>query len=119
MRDRIEILYGLREPVTMRLTTWSGAEAGEGTATDVDTPVSPDPQVKWPGMREILRSGGMIPEGSAEISKVSLTYTLADLLGPELEQGQQFYYVIRGRNYVRTTEPDNNATGWKFMVQRA
>jgi len=118
-RDGIETGLGLREPVTFRLRTWTGAEQGDGTSSDVDTPMVPDPEVRWPGMREVLRSGGMIPEGSAELRKVALGYTLADLRGPTLAPGQEFYYVIRGRHYVRVTEPDNNGTGWTFLVRRS
>jgi len=118
-RDSIEVGLGLREPVSFRLRTWTGAEAGDGTSSDVDTPMAPAPEVRWPGMREILRSGGMIPEGSAELRKVDLTYTLATLLGPALAPGQEFYYLIRGRHYVRVTEPHNNGTGWTFLVRRA
>lgn len=90
--------------------TWSGRTQGEGTATDVETVLDPQPLVKiWDGRRYELEPCGLDELGEIKVTEVSLTYTQAELDGGgALNRNQEWL--------LKLTEAHGQATRSAFFL---
>lgn len=92
--------YGL----TVRVSTWSGAEPGLGIATNSDVTISPKPDVRFVSVKEIAASGGTYQEGDFFVSKITPYfagppaggYTPAQLRPAVSADNQDVVYVLTG-----------------------
>jgi hypothetical protein len=97
LRGELHPAMGVRHwRVYTVLRTWSGSEIGDGDPSDTLTEILPQPLVSW-DLRNELTLGGLDEKGSITLSEVSLTYTEAELTGPNhaLEDNQQWLYLLR------------------------
>lgn len=61
--------------VSVRVRTWSGARIGAGTASVVDTEITPRPRVRELSLREVQSSGGHFEVGDIAVGPVTPPYT--------------------------------------------
>jgi hypothetical protein len=108
---------GLRtHRVTLRRRTWSGAQVGEGTYTDLDRPLRPTPKIAKP------RPGLSAPAAQTPIwlvrvvSKISATYALEDLTGGELAPNEQHLWLLDGEVFWLTDPPEQRNFEWRAKL---
>lgn len=86
--------FGLREhSATLLWDTWTGDQPGEGTQTQLSTPLLVDgknPKVRWLSEKEVAISG--LPIGTIEVGPITPDFgtggiSLATLLGTAKSQG--------------------------------
>lgn len=94
---------GLREyTVDLLSESWSGAQAGEGTATETATRLlvgGQNPKVRWLTQKEIAVGG--IPDGTVEVGPLTPKCSaggvdIAGVLGTALQTGQIRTLRIKG-----------------------
>lgn len=96
LRGSLNPDMGVRQwHVYTRRRTWSGGRVGTGTATDVDTELTPQPLVEANDLFLQPIPAGMDEMGTVVISEVSLTYTEAELTGKPLLAGQEWFIVLK------------------------
>ncbi len=120
VRDEvIDEEIGLRlHTVQTRRRTWSGGEVGRGTSTDVTVSLSPKPKVTDPASRFQPAAGGKFEAGDRYVTKISATYTAAQLTGGALAAGVEFAWLIDGQPYRVVGEPEEKYLGWKVHLRR-
>lgn len=111
--------------------TWSGGEIGEGTFTDSELEITPQPLIREPGelTRVIYRTiqAGELEVGEIEVSEVSLTYT-EDELRPPYVAGTETLYCLRDAHgqsiaprYYKLSEPPKSdrvvTIGWVLRMR--
>ena len=112
--------FGLRPYVVlMRTRTWSGTQPGDGTATDVDVAIAPVPKVSHPSPRLIANSGGTIQEGDRMVSKISASYTEAQLTGNPLAANAEVWWVIDGDLYTIVGVPSKKNFEFRMQLRSA
>lgn len=79
------------------LRTWSGGEIGSGTATDLETLITPTPQIKFSG-KDQLFPHGRNDHRTMEATEISLTFTENFLQGEPKAAGQECFYKLVERN---------------------
>jgi len=96
LREDLHPQFGVRSYRTfLVLRTWSGGDFGVGRPVDVEKEIRPQPLVwTWDGMRWGLEACGLNEMGEIKLTEVSLTYTDADLTGPDLEPNQAWYIKL-------------------------
>jgi len=98
---RIPDQYGVRPfRVFLRLETWSGGETGVGTATTVETEITPRPKVRHANPREIalgLCQGGDYVVGPFTPSYVGGGFPVS-ALSPTTTEGQTLSLVLRNEH---------------------
>lgn len=80
VRGNVPGALGLRpHTVTVRVRTWTGARAGLGTKTDVDTVITNaggyGPRVVQVSAKDVVASGGLYEAGDYRIGPISRDYT--------------------------------------------
>lgn len=104
-REIVDQAAGLRlHAVAVRRRTWSGGEAGLGTATDEDLILDPVPKVLPPEPKVKAAEPGKYEDGDRIVSKVSLEYTRDQLDGGAMGAGTELFWLIG-----RQTRPED---GW-------
>lgn len=105
LRDELHPQFGVRPfRVYTVKRTWTGADVGLGTSSDVIVELRPQPAVNsgamlWGGgTRFVQTPGGMTERGDVVLTEVSLTYTYAELVGPTLAANQQWLYKLSEAN---------------------
>jgi hypothetical protein len=73
---------------------WSGSIVGEGTATDHETELLPQPVVSYRTRHE-MTPGGIIEVGETVLTEISLSYTFAELTGGALAVYEQWLICTR------------------------
>lgn len=112
------------------LRTWSGEERGDGTFTEVETELTPQPLIEAFKRVDRLYPSGLDEADVVRVSELSLTYTEAQIAGGTLLGTQEWLIRIkdaygqgiRARDYVLEGSPwpDRLKTiGWTFNLQRA
>jgi hypothetical protein len=116
--DVIDGVAGLRlYTVTVRTRTWSGGAPGRGTATNVDITLSPKPKVSDPSPRMVYGQQGAFEEGDRIVSKISATYTAAQLRGTPAN-GAEIFWLIGSDEYKVVGEPQVGYLGWTVHLRR-
>lgn len=111
LREDLHPQFGIRAyRLFTVLRSYSGRHIGEGSFTDVETEIRPQPLVEvWNGLRFELRDCGVDELGEIRLREVSLTCNEADLIGPKpLSRGQQWL--------LRLAEAHGQANRNKFFV---
>jgi hypothetical protein len=86
------------------LRTWLGSSGmeGDGDCRDVVTTITPAPRIEqWNGYKWQLLAAGVHEDGEIRVSEVSLSYTFAELCGPQgadYQKNQQFFYRLVDTN---------------------
>ena len=112
--------FGLRPYVVlMRTRTWSGSEPGSGTSSDVDVAIDPVPKVSYPSPRLIANSGGTIQEGDRMVSKISASYTEAQLTGNPLGANVEVWWMIDGDFYTIVGTPSKKNFEFRLQLRSA
>jgi len=100
LRDDLHTDFGLRQfNVYLVTRSWDGGYIGEGSYTDSETLIEPDPKVQ-PYMTELnLEPCGIDEAGFLKLTEVSLTYTESELTGAfgsdaSITSAQEFFYKI-------------------------
>lgn len=110
---------GLRQrTVATRLRTWSGGKPGSGTPTDVDTEISPAPKVREPPGRFVHETAGRFVEGDLQITKISATYTDAQLTGGTLAAGAEWFILVDGSPYRVIGPPETLNFEKRLLVRK-
>jgi len=116
--------------------TWSGEAIGEGTASDAELEIDPQPMVKpYVGVafsRTLmlgLEPCGLDESGSVELSEVSLTYTETELGGPPADPMRQelLYRIddahgqgVASRFFIPSAVPypdREQDMGWRLLLR--
>lgn len=110
---------------------WSGARRGEGTVTVLSrTELTPAPRVSFGGLRNQLEPQGLLEEGAARLTEVSLTYTEAELTGKPLAANEEFFFKLidahgqasKTRFFTPTDAPlevdREKDIGWRVSLKR-
>lgn len=103
--------------VQTRLRTWTGSVPGDGSSSDVDTDIEPTPKVREPWPRLIADAPGTYETGDRLISKVSATYTEAQLTGGTLFNSQEWWILIDGDPH-RVMGVEKRTFEWRIHVRR-
>lgn len=75
--------------------TWTGRTQGEGTYSDVETELDPQPKIAiWDGLEYRLEPCGLDVEGELRATEVSLSYTQDELDGGTLATNEQWLLKI-------------------------
>jgi hypothetical protein len=104
--------------VKTRQRTWSGAEVGRGTATDVDTTLDPAPKVQDVPERLVHGSPGRYESGDRLVTRISATYTRAQLDGGSLAANVEWMWLIDGVEYAVIGEPEERPLEWRVQLRR-
>lgn len=109
--------------VTIRVRDWSGRiGAPGGTYTDTDTVLAPRPKVSEPPARMVFDAPGRYEAGDLYVTKVSRTYTEAQLSPPPASSVEVLYIVsdIDGtdREYKLVGAPSMLSFGWRLHLRR-
>lgn len=96
LREDLHPQFGVRAYRMYRvIRTWSGAEPGEGTYTDVAVELRPQPRVEvWDGLRYVQAACGIEELGDVRLTEVSLSYTFADITGGVLAANVEVFIAI-------------------------
>lgn len=115
LRGELHPAFGVR---SYRLFTvlrqWTGKTAGEGTSTDTEDEILPQPLIEpWEGvgsgLQLDLKTCGMDEIGQITVREVSLTYTEDDLRGPaSLARNQQWF--------LKLTDAHGQGTRQKYFI---
>jgi len=97
--------------------TWSGGAPGRGTATTVSTTLSPAPKVREPSTRATIDAPGRFEAGDRIASRISATYTRAQLDGGTVAAGAEWYWTIDGDPF-RVVSIDEKPFGWTVHLRR-
>lgn len=117
--DVVDVLAGLRRHTTVvRTRVWTSGRPDGGAHTDTDVQLTPRPKVMDPSPKMTYGPGGMIKEGDRIVSKISATYTMADLIGTPGTAGTEVYWLIDGDEYIAIGEPQEVYLGWEVQVRR-
>ena len=133
LRDGLHPEFGVRQfRVYTVLRTYASGSTGDGSFTDVETQLTPQPKVQ-PYHERILYEldrCGVDEAGFVLLREISLTYTVAELIGPSMASGQEWlikitdahgqgiadqYFVVSRKPY-----PDREKDiGWWMELERA
>lgn len=116
-RELIADLGFRLETFVVRVRTWSGAEVGRGTATDVDVTLTPPPKWKDVPTRLVFDSPGIYEAGDKLVSKISATYTESDL-NPTLTGVQELIWLVNGEEWRPVARPEPKAFEWRVTLRR-
>jgi len=98
--------------------TWELGKTGIGAPTDKDEVLmDPQPKVLRYRMDKEINSGGAIYDADLEVSKISKTYTLGDLMGGSLPANKEFFWEIDGELYNPIAYQEK-AIGWNIWLRR-
>ena len=130
--DRIRKLYSVHSAkfttygvathdVTRRIKTWSTSRR-RGTASNVDTVLSPRPHVQILRATDVLSSGGVYRQGDlrlkipleSTVNGVTRGYTIADFTPPN-EVNKELMLVINGKEWKIIDGP-STYEGILYMV---
>lgn len=110
---------GLRlDTVQTRRRSWSGGQPGSGTATNTDVAITPKPRVKDVPERWIHNAPGRYERGDKMVTRISATYTRAQLTGGTLAAGEEFVWLIDSVEYAVIGEPEEQAFEWRVQLRR-
>lgn len=98
--------------VVVRVVTWAGGAPGRGAASARDLALHPRPKVR-PANRFRLGEAGRVQEGELEVSRISATYTEAELTGAPLGADQELLWLIDGKPYRPTGPPELRTLEWR------
>jgi hypothetical protein len=132
LRGRLNAMAGVRQYAVYRvLRTWSGGRRGEGTATTLlREELTPAPKVDFSRLRNHLEPAGLLEDGGALLTEVSLTYTEAELTGRPLAADEEFFFELvdvqgqasRTRYFEPTDAPlvvdRERDIGWRVPLRR-
>ena len=132
LRGRLNAMAGVRQYAVYRVRrVWSGGRRGEGTATTtLREELTPAPKVDFASLRNHLEPQGLIEEGGALLTEVSLTYTEAELTGRPLGPAEEFFLRLvdiqgqgsRDRYFEPTDAPlvvdRERDIGWRVPLRR-
>lgn len=96
--------------------TWP-LKRGIGTPTITRTLLNPQPKILKYTLEQIIQSGGALIAGDLEISKISKTYTLVQLMGSELPDTQEFFWAINDELYSSIGYQER-PIGWNIQVRK-
>jgi hypothetical protein len=95
LRGDLHPAMGVRHWRAFTVTrSFPSGEPGDGTFSDVETEILPQPLVDW-GLSNRVEPAGLNESGDCTLTEISLTYTEAELVGAHLGDGQQFFWVLR------------------------
>lgn len=106
-----------RHTVTIRTRVWSGGRVGSGTATDTDVVVEPAPKVVDPLARLVGDTVGRYEAGDLIVSRISATYTEADLAHPGTA-GTERIWLVDDRAYKLVGVPEEKNFEWRVLLRR-
>jgi hypothetical protein len=110
---------GFRPYTTViRTTTWTGGEPGRGTRQTTDLTISPVPKVSDVPERLIHAAPGKYEQGDRFVSKISATYTRAQLTGGDVAAGVEVVWLIDGEEYTLVGTPEERPLEWRVTVRR-
>lgn len=109
---------GLRLVVVKTVTrTWSGGAPGRGTATDVEVTLTPAPKVRPPSPHQVETAQGRYEEGDQLVTKISATYTEAQLDGGSIGAAVEFFWTLDGEPY-RLVGLEELPFEWRAQLRR-
>ncbi len=131
LRDDLHPAFGVRQfrVYTVR-RTWSGGITGDGSYSDVETELTPQPLVKPYRTEYRLDRCGIDEAGLVVLREISLTYTEAELVGGPIAAGEEWLIKlidahgqsIADRYWVvaRPPFPDRiKDIGWIVQLEKA
>jgi hypothetical protein len=98
--------------------TWPVGGVGIGNPTSrQETILTPRPKVLKYTMEQIIKSGGSVTEADLNISKISKSYSLAQLSGGDLADNIEFFWIVDGvlYNFIGYQE---RPLGWNVQVRK-
>lgn len=104
--------------VVVKVITWSGGQPGSGTPSTSSTTLTPTPKVDEPPARRIFASGGALETGDLLVTRISRTYTEAELTGRPLAAGAELQIEVDGRAYTLVGAPELKSFGWSLHLRR-
>lgn len=104
--------------VVVRTRTWSGSEPGRGSVTNSDLTLSPKPKVADVPERLVHGSAGKYESGDRIVSRISATYTRAQLDGGAIAANKEVVWLIDGVEYMLVGEPEERPLEWRVTVRR-
>ena len=88
------------DPIYFVTRTWTGAEIGEGTASEVVVQMLPSPGLKNYSQDVRLREGGVVKQGDIILTNVSrYSYQEADLDGSSTGNNVEVLYLVGVKLY--------------------
>lgn len=101
--------------------TWSGAEVGAGTVTEVTTELSPAPRVRQVSPRS-WTSGGEVETSTLQsdqilVDKVSASYEAEWIQGSALTTSQELIYAIDGEPH-QLLSAEAKPFEWRLTLAR-
>jgi hypothetical protein len=123
---------GVRQYHTYRVRrVWSGERRGEGTVTVLlRQELTPAPKVAFERLHNQLEPQGLLEEGGALLTEVSLTYTEAELTGRPLAANEEYFFKLvdaqgqatKTRYFTPTDAPlvvdREKDIGWRVPLKR-
>lgn len=95
LRSSLHDEFGVRQfHVYTVLREWSGGATGDGDPTDTETELTPKPKVEPYKTQYELETCGIDEAGVVMLREISLTYTEAEIIGPTLTAGQEWFIKI-------------------------
>jgi hypothetical protein len=96
LRRDLHPQFGVRPyNVTIVKREWSGLMLGEGTFTDTETLIDPQPRIpRWDGYGYQMVPTGLENDGGIKVTEVSLSYTWDELTGGSLEPNEQVFVKV-------------------------
>jgi hypothetical protein len=100
LRNSLNPQFGIRAYRAYRvIRTWTGAQPGDGSYSDVAGELIPQPRVRvWDGFKFEQAPAGLQSAGRVRLTEVSLTYSEADLTGQPLSNNQELLIALGDAN---------------------
>lgn len=116
-RTLIDDLGMRRHEVVVQTRVWSGGRVGSGTATDTNVTLTPPPKIVDPLARLVSDTVGRYEAGDLIVSKISATYTAAQLAHPDTA-GTERIWLVGDRQYKLVGVPEERNFEWRVLLRR-
>jgi hypothetical protein len=135
LRDGLHTDFGVRQYRVFVVTrAWSGGFKGEGTATDTEIEIVPQPLIEafrqGSGWSDYSKEAcGLDEAGEVTLSEISLTYTHPELVGPPALESSEMWVRIEDAHgqlipdsyWQAAGAPESdriNTIGWIWRLRR-
>ena len=112
LRSELHPLFGVRAfNVSTVVRTWSGGSVGDGTFTDVEVVLDPQPLVHpFTSFRRDMEPCGFDDAGGVKLTEVSLSYTYTELLACPAPTGSE--------HLIKITEAHGQGSPVRYFVHK-
>lgn len=126
LRPTVHSLLGIRDQLGAALATvkivtrtWSGTEAGEGTAAETSVTLSPSPKVVNYSHSIRLQQGGAVKQGDLVLKQISKTQfaSQAQVDGSSAARNVEKFFEVGGQLYQAISVTEDHFW-WNVQVRR-